>query len=60
MSLELVTQLCKKLNVNANWFVTGEGEMFKEKKENGLKEEIKMVIREMFISGELGNNLINK
>ena len=28
MSLEIVTQLCKKLNVNANWFVTGQGEMF--------------------------------
>lgn len=28
MALEVVTQLCKKLNVNANWFVTGEGEMF--------------------------------
>ena len=31
MSLETVTQLCRKLNVNANWFVTGEGEMFLSK-----------------------------
>ena len=28
MSLELVTQLCKKLKINANWFFTGEGDMF--------------------------------
>ena len=27
-SIELVTQLCIKLNVNANWFVTGKGNMF--------------------------------
>ena len=31
MSLEVVTQMCKKLNINANWFVTGEGEMFNPK-----------------------------
>lgn len=27
-SIELGTHLCKKLNVNLNWFCTGEGEMF--------------------------------
>ena len=27
-SIELVTHLCTKLNVNGNWFVTGEGNMF--------------------------------
>ena len=27
-SLELLSQLCKKLNVNANWFVSGIGDMF--------------------------------
>lgn len=31
VSIELITQLCKVLNVNANWFVTGEGEMFNKK-----------------------------
>lgn len=29
-SIELGTQLCKKLNVNLNWFCTGEGDMFIE------------------------------
>ncbi len=27
-SIDLVTRLCTKLNINANWFVTGKGEMF--------------------------------
>lgn len=27
-SADFVSQLCKKLNVNANWYVTGCGEMF--------------------------------
>lgn len=30
-SIELATQLCNNLNVNANWFVTGKGEMFIKK-----------------------------
>lgn len=52
-SIELVTQLCKNLNVNANWFVTGEGEMFNTKEPAGLKDEIKQAVREMIASGEL-------
>lgn len=28
VSIELVTSLCKNLNINANWFCTGIGEMF--------------------------------
>ena len=27
-SMELGTLLCKKLNINLNWFCTGEGKMF--------------------------------
>lgn len=27
-SADFVAQLCKKLNVNANWFLTSKGEMF--------------------------------
>lgn len=53
VSIELVTSLCKKLNVNANWFVTGEGEMFNKKEPVGLKDEIKQAVREMIASGEL-------
>ncbi len=30
-SIELVVQLSEKLNININWFLTGVGEMFKEK-----------------------------
>ncbi len=32
-AIELVTQLCNKLNVNANWFVTGKGVMFNSQTE---------------------------
>lgn len=39
-SIELVTQLCKKLNVNANWFVTGEGEMFNAPKYEQVESEL--------------------
>ena len=56
MSLEIVTQMCKILKVNANWFVTGEGEMFIKKQPAGLKEEIKQTVREMFEKGELFKN----
>jgi len=53
VSLELVAQLSKIYNVNANWFVTGEGEMFNKKEPVGLKDEIKQAVREMIASGEL-------
>lgn len=29
-SIEFVTQCCTILNLNANWFLTGEGDMFNE------------------------------
>lgn len=53
MSLEIVTQLCKNLNVNANWFVTGEGDMFIQKQPAGLKDEIRQTVLEMLKNGEL-------
>lgn len=46
VSIELVTSLCKNLNVNANWFCTGEGTMFNEPKES--KEELKELFNKMF------------
>lgn len=41
-SIELGTRLCKKLNVNLNWFCTGEGKMF-----NPIQRD-KDELREMF------------
>lgn len=42
VSIELVTSLCKNLNINANWFCTGEGKMF-----NPIQRD-KDELREMF------------
>lgn len=39
-SIEFVTQLCKKLDVNANWFLTGEGEMFNPPKFEQARNEL--------------------
>lgn len=43
-SIELASQLCKKLNVNVNWFLTGEGSMFIQpdiQDENSLSIKLK-------------------
>ena len=49
-SVDLVTQLCKTLNVNANWFVTGEGEMFNaaqsEPSNDELAQKVRQILRE--------------
>lgn len=45
-SIELGTQLCNNLNINLNWFCTGEGSMFNEPKES--KEELKELFNKMF------------
>ena len=50
MSLELVTQLCKKLNVNANWFFTGEGDMFNNVIVSTTGKRIAKVMKENSIS----------
>lgn len=49
VSIELVTSLCKNLNVNANWFCTGEGNMFNSAPENissDIKDEIIKTVEE--------------
>ncbi len=45
-AIELVTQLCNKLNVNANWFVTGKGKMFNSTT-NPNKDELTIRIEEV-------------
>ncbi len=49
-SIEFVTQCCTILNVNANWFLTGEGEMFIppkfEQVRSDLAREIRKVLKE--------------
>ena len=39
-SIEFLTQLCNILNVNANWFVTGVGEMFNPPKFEEVQDEL--------------------
>lgn len=63
-SIELGTQLCNNLNVNLNWFCTGEGNMFNEPPETNtqpskqdkkeLAETVKKVLIETLI--EYGGN----
>ena len=48
-----ILQLNIKLNINLNWFCTGEGEMFIKQQPANLKDEIKQAVREMIKSGEL-------
>lgn len=43
-SIEIATRLCKKLNVNTNWFVTGEGEMFNAPKYDDVKDDLKIKV----------------
>lgn len=47
-AIELVTQLCNKLNVNANWFVTGRGLMFNTS--NPTQDELTKRIEEILKS----------
>lgn len=47
VSIELVTSLCKNLNVNANWFCTGEGEMFNAPQNTSAdKDEIIKIVED--------------
>lgn len=39
--------LCQQLNVNLNWFVTGEGEMFIKKQPADLEEQIRQTVEQM-------------
>ena len=52
-SVELVTALCNKLNVNANWFVSGKGEMFIKEQPADFKSTVKQAIQELIREGEL-------
>lgn len=44
-SMELGTLLCQKLNVNLNWFCTGEGKMFNPIKTD--KDELRQIFSEI-------------
>lgn len=46
-SIELVTQLCNKLNINANWFCTGKGEMFNAPKFEDVQDEFEKKVVEI-------------
>ena len=49
-SLEFLAQLCKTYNINANWFLTGEGDMFIppkfEQVQADLAQQIRKVLKE--------------
>ena len=44
-SVSLFIQLYKKLNVNLNWFVSGEGEMFNSQNTININNDMKFYIR---------------
>mgnify|MGYP000782226452 CR=1 FL=1 len=46
-SIEFVTQCCTILNVNANWFLTGEGEMFIPPKFEQVRSDLALEIRKV-------------
>lgn len=47
VSIELVTSLCKNLNVNANWFCTGKGEMFNASESTAPeKSEVEKIVED--------------
>lgn len=48
--------LGENFNVNMNYLLLGRGEMFVNSSSNHLKSEIKQVVKEMFLSGELDKN----
>lgn len=52
-SVEFVAQCCTILNINANWFLTGKGEMFLTEQEfatqyENVKNDILKEVRKMF------------
>ena len=46
-SLDFVAQLCNIFDIDANWFVSGKGEMFIKKQPVDLKEQIRQTVEEM-------------
>lgn len=49
-SLEFLATLCRTFNINANWFLTGKGEMFNapqfEQVQGELAIEVRKILRE--------------
>lgn len=49
-SLDFLTQLCNEMNVNANWFISGKGEMFiNEQNKIDLNKIDKTEFKKMFM-----------
>ena len=46
-SAQLFIQMNKKLNVNLNWFVTGEGEMFNPPKFEDVEDSLTLKVEEI-------------
>lgn len=46
-SLEFLAQLCKNFNVNANWFITGDGMMFNEQQPSASDDELEQKVVEV-------------
>lgn len=64
-SIELVTRLCTRLNINANWFVTGNGEMFIEpnllrKPKDDIVTRVENIEKILLNEGLYKKYLINK
>jgi transcriptional regulator with XRE-family HTH domain len=49
-SLEFVTRLCNELNINANWFISGKGEMFNaaqnEQSDDAITQKVYEILRQ--------------
>lgn len=46
-SAQLFIQMNKKLNVNLNWFVSGEGEMFNKPKYEDVEDSLTLKVEEI-------------
>lgn len=46
-SLEFLAQMCKIFNVNANWFLTGQGEMFNAPKYEDVKDDFRLQVEQI-------------
>ena len=45
-SAQLFIQLYKKLNINLNWFVSGEGEMFNTSNETDIELKVNEILKQ--------------
>ena len=46
-SVEFLASLSKILNVNANWFLTGQGEMFNAPKYEDVKDDFRLQVEQI-------------